>query len=81
VGTDLERLHASDSKSINVFVSTMLCAANKRDAHRRGDTDVRLHNMYFFYILKKITQINRFGIISSCNQEKKKQNNKWSNFL
>lgn len=76
MGTDLERLHASVSKSVNVFVTAMLCAVNKRDAHRITDMDVRMHDVlgFFLHSGKKITEINRrFGIINSCNQKIKKK--------
>lgn len=69
MGTDLERLHASDSRSVNVFVTAMLCAVNKRDPHRITDMDVRRHNGFlgfFFDIQKKKSEINRrFDIINS----------------
>lgn len=47
MGSDLQQPHASDSRSSNVFVTTMSRAANKNDAHRARDTDARLHSMYF----------------------------------
>lgn len=78
MGSDLQQPHASDSRSSNVFVTTMSRAANKNDAHRARDTDVRLHSMYFSHSEDNCSETEDL-ITNFRSKKKKNQNNKWSN--